>query len=130
MPAKSLVTIGIGDGGNEIGMGKVPWEVIAKNVPGGNLVACRVATDYNIVCGVSNWGGYGLAAGAWNVAGRPFDSELFSPSAERDLWEKVLQQTTLVDGVTGQRTFTVDGLAWDQYIAPLHEMGNLLGNSA
>src|SRR5262249_7000446 len=58
-----LTTIGIGDGGNEIGMGKVPWEVIRGNIPGGGLIACRVPTDYLIVCGVSNWGAYGLAAG-------------------------------------------------------------------
>ena len=26
-------TIGIGDGGNEIGMGKIPWDVIRRNIP-------------------------------------------------------------------------------------------------
>jgi hypothetical protein len=121
-PAETLTTIAIGDGGNEIGMGKVPWEVIAKNVPGGDLVACRVPVDYNIVCGVSNWGGYALAAGAWHCAGRAFDAELFSPDAEHDLWEKIVRETNLVDGMTGQRTLTVDGLAWDDYIAPLREL--------
>ena len=59
------VTIGIGDGGNEIGMGKVPYETICKNIPGGEETACRVATDYLIVAGVSNWGAYALAAGVW-----------------------------------------------------------------
>src|SRR5262249_41806717 len=61
--APDVTTIGIGDGGNEIGMGKIPWEVIRRNIPGGGLVACRVPTDRLIVCGVSNWGAYGLAAG-------------------------------------------------------------------
>ena len=56
-------TIGIGDGGNEIGMGKIPHDVIARNVPNGGLIACRVPTDHLIVCGVSNWGAYALAAG-------------------------------------------------------------------
>ncbi len=121
------VTIGIGDGGNEIGMGKIPWEVIARNVPGGGLVACRVPTDYNIVCGVSNWGAYALAAGVWHLRGRPLDPAIFSAEAERQLWEKVLQQAVLVDGITGQRTLTVDGLSWDDYIRPLEEIVALLG---
>ena len=38
-----LTTIGIGDGGNEIGMGKVPWHVIHRNINGGrlSLAACQ-----------------------------------------------------------------------------------------
>ena len=119
-------TIGIGDGGNEIGMGEIPWETIAKNVPNGGLVACRVPTDYNIVCGVSNWGAYGLAAGVWHLRGRPFDPELFSADRERELWEKVLKEAVLVDGVTGERTLTVDGLSWDDYIQPLREIAAIL----
>ena len=123
-------TIGIGDGGNEIGMGKIPWETIAKNVPNGGLVACRVPTDYNIVCGVSNWGAYGLAAGVWHLRGMPFDEELFSADRERELWEKVLREAVLVDGVTGQRTLTVDGLSWDDYIQPLREIAAILKESS
>jgi hypothetical protein len=127
---RQVTTIGIGDGGNEIGMGKIPWEVIARNVPGGGLVACRVPTDYNIVCGVSNWGAYGLAAGMWHRSGRPLDIDLFNADAERELWEKVLRQAVLVDGVTGQQALTVDGLAWEEYIRPLHEIAAILEASS
>ncbi len=123
-------TIGIGDGGNEIGMGKIPWEVIARNIPNGGLVACRVPTDYNIVCGVSNWGAYGLAAGIWHLRGKPFDADLFDADAERDLWERVLRRVVLVDGVTGERTLTVDGLSWDEYIHPLREIARILKEAA
>jgi hypothetical protein len=123
---RRVTTIGIGDGGNEIGMGKIPWEVIAKNVPGGGLVACRVPTDATIVCGVSNWGAYGLAAGVWCLSGRPFAAELFSAEAEHALWERVLREAVLVDGVTGRRELTVDGLPWDEYIRPLREIAALL----
>jgi hypothetical protein len=121
-----LVTIGVGDGGNEIGMGKIPWEVIAKNIPGGDLVACRIPVEHNIVCGVSNWGAYALAAGVWHLRDRPFDSQLFSAEAEHELWKHVLAQSTLVDGMSGQRTLTVDGLEWEDYIQPLGEMAELL----
>ncbi len=125
-PDRTYWTIGIGDGGNEIGMGKIPWETIAKNVPNGGLVACRVPTDYNIVCGVSNWGAYGMAAGVWHLRGRKFDEDLFSADRERELWEQVLKEAVLVDGVTGQRTLTVDGLSWEEYIQPLREIAAIL----
>ena len=55
-----IVTIGIGDGGNEIGMGKV-FERVAANVQYGSEIACTIASDYLISAGVSNWGGYALA---------------------------------------------------------------------
>ncbi|CAL8296345.1 unnamed protein product [Arctogadus glacialis] len=55
-----ITTIGIGDGGNELGMGKVKEKVKAL-MPNGSLVACDVAADYAITAGVSNWGGYAVA---------------------------------------------------------------------
>jgi hypothetical protein len=54
-----IESIGIGDRGNEIGAGKIPWEVFKEN-PSTNreAVFCsRVRTDYLISCGISNWGG-------------------------------------------------------------------------
>ncbi len=50
------VTIGIGDGGNEIGMGKISMETIARNINRGAQIACRVPADHLIVAGISNWG--------------------------------------------------------------------------
>src|SRR5262249_31925838 len=76
-------TIGIGDGGNEIGMGKIAWETIHRNVPNGGLIACRVPTDHLIVAGVSNWGAYALAAGVALLSGVKLPAELFDPDRER-----------------------------------------------
>ena len=42
-------------------MGKV-LEQVQKHITNGNEIATVVATDYLITAGVSNWGGYGLAA--------------------------------------------------------------------
>jgi hypothetical protein len=53
-------TIGIGDLGNEIGMGSLPHELVARSVPRGDQIWCRVACDYPIVGGVSNWAGAAL----------------------------------------------------------------------
>ena len=56
------VTIGIGDGGNEIGMGRLPQDIVVNDIPNGALIAATTATDYLIVAGVSNWGAYALLA--------------------------------------------------------------------
>ncbi|MGQ0663317.1 MAG: glutamate cyclase domain-containing protein [Pseudomonadota bacterium] len=55
-------TIGIGDGGNELGMGNLPAELVAKHVPQGDEVASVTKCDHLIICGVSNWGGWALPA--------------------------------------------------------------------
>jgi hypothetical protein len=120
-----ITTIGIGDGGNEIGMGKVGWHIIHRNVPGGGLVACRVPTDYLIVCGISNWGAYGLAAGVRLLRGMAPDHELFDSERERELLQVMVEHGPLVDGVTGKPTVTVDSLPWDRYAEPLRRLGML-----
>lgn len=118
-----ITTIGIGDGGNEIGMGKVSWDTIRRNIPGGAKVACRTATDHLIVCGVSNWGGYGLAVGARQLLGQPLEEDFFDMEQERRLLQVMVEKGPLVDGVTGQPTATVDGLSFEHYIEPLCRMG-------
>jgi hypothetical protein len=115
------VTIGIGDGGNEIGMGSIAHETIIKNIPRGDLVHCRTAVDHLIVAGVSNWGAYALAAG--------LDCHLqcFDPGRELARLEKMVAAGPLVDGVTGRCEATVDGLSWDEYAKPLVEIRDILG---
>ena len=53
--------------------------------PRGGLIACRVPTDHLIVCGVSNWGAYALAAGVALLRGAKLDPSLFDPEKEREL---------------------------------------------
>jgi hypothetical protein len=119
-------TIGIGDGGNEIGMGRLPWRVIRQNIPRGGLVACRVATDYLIVCGVSNWGAYGLAAGVLHLRGVAPPADLFDVGRERELLRVMVERGPLVDGVSGQPSVTVDGLPFDRYAEPLRRLPGIL----
>jgi hypothetical protein len=121
-PGAPITTIGIGDGGNEIGMGKLPWELIRRNIPGGGLIACRTATDYLIVSGISNWGAYGLAAGVRMLRGAAGDSELFNPGREGVLFQLMVERGPLVDGTTGQVSLSVDGLSMDRYLEPLRQL--------
>jgi hypothetical protein len=123
-----LTTIGIGDGGNEIGMGKVPWDVVRRNVPNGGQIACRVATDHLIVAGVSNWGAYGLAAGVALLRGQRLDPALFDPERERALLRLMVEKGPLVDGVRGTLNVSVDGLDFDDYVKPLRRLAELVGD--
>jgi hypothetical protein len=126
---KQVISIGIGDGGNEIGMGKIPWETIAANIATGDRIACRIATNHLIVAGNSNWGAYALAAGISFLRNQAEAGRLFNADREAQFWEAVLEKETLVDGVTGRKELTVDGQPWEEYRRPLTEMGNLLANA-
>uniref|UniRef100_A0A663M8G7 D-glutamate cyclase, mitochondrial n=1 Tax=Athene cunicularia TaxID=194338 RepID=A0A663M8G7_ATHCN len=55
-----VTTTGVGDGGNELGMGKVQ-DAVKKHIKNGDIIACDVEADFTIVAGVSNWGGYAIA---------------------------------------------------------------------
>ncbi len=121
-------TIGIGDGGNEIGMGKVPWLELTRRLTGSHAgwVPCRIATDWNILAGTSNWGGYALgAAVAWL---RRCHDLLLAETADRQLQilEAMIANGPAVDGVTRRREATVDGLPFLTYIQPWEAMRGLL----
>ena len=120
-----VTAIGIGDGGNEIGMGRIGWETIRRNIPDGGLIACRVPTDHLVVCGVSNWGAYGLAAGLRLLRGLSMDAELFDPARESVLLQVMIARGPLVDGTTGQPSLSVDGLNMDRYLEPLRQLRDL-----
>jgi len=100
MDMSDCPTIAIGDGGNEIGMGKV-----AKALQGLNIVPSTTTCDELIVADVSNWGAYGIISflSVWN---------------KRDLLGEIVPLEILryiselgsVDGVTRINQLTEDGL--------------------
>ncbi|MBZ3882562.1 UPF0317 protein [Sciurus carolinensis] len=55
-----ISSTGVGDGGNELGMGKVK-EAVRRHIRNGDVIACDVGADFAVIAGVSNWGGYALA---------------------------------------------------------------------
>ena len=109
-PDPDCLTIGIGDGGNELGMGRAGWPLIAERIPRGGAIACRVTTHRLIDCGVSTWGGWALGAG-WAMA-RGKVPQWLEPGREQALLSLMVQKAPLVDGVTGRKLPTIDGLAW------------------
>lgn len=109
--ANNIIRIGIGDGGNEIGMGKIPWNVIAANINNGANIACSTTVDHLIVAGVSNWGGYALGTGLLQSTSNSSLSMLDS-QAEWEILKLMVEQGGLIDGRLGQKVASVDGIDW------------------
>ncbi len=99
------VTIGIGDGGNEIGMGRVRTRV-AREVPNGARIASIVRTDHLVVAGTSNWGAWGVNAHLAAVTGR----SLLHTADEESRLTRAMVRAGAVDGLTGRPEPSVDSL--------------------
>jgi hypothetical protein len=116
--------LAVGDGGNEIGMGKLPAGLIAGTVPNGERIACITGCDHLVVAGVSNWGAYGLMAAlavvrdSWSPALAKF------LTAERDLavTRAIVEKSGAVDGVTARNEPTVDGFPAGIHGALINEL--------
>lgn len=113
-------TIGVGDGGNEIGMGAIPWIELRRRLSGEHAgrVPCRIACDFNIVAGTSNWGAMALAAGVCLLRDRLDVLQSWTRERHREWLEHLVENGPAVDGVTGRREATVDGLPFLTYIQP------------
>jgi len=114
-----ITTIGIGDGGNEIGMGSIPWEIIHHNIRNGNggKIACRIATDYTIVAGVSNWAGYALMAAICILLKKhSLFLDTFTVDSETMFMHHLYKKRIAVDGVFGYPSISVDGIDWKVHI--------------
>jgi hypothetical protein len=99
------VTIGVGDGGNEIGMGRVRSKLMRE----GRLmvrIASVVPVDHLVVAGVSNWGAYGIVAQLGRLTGQRL---LHTPAEERQMIEACVKAGA-VDGLTKRPEPTVDAL--------------------
>jgi hypothetical protein len=102
---RRVVTVGVGDGGNEIGMGNVRARLVRA---GGLLpaVASVVRVHHLVVAGTSNWGAYGVVAELSRATGR----SLLHSGPEEEAMVEACVQAGAVDGITRRREPTVDGL--------------------
>ena len=121
------VTIGIGDGGNEVGMGRVA-DRVAATVPHGERIASVVATDHLVVAGVSTWGAYALAAAVTQVRGVGVDLLPDADQARAQL--DAIVAAGAVDGVTGRAEATIDGRPFAETAAVLAELHRLGAGAA
>ncbi len=110
-------TIAIGDGGNEIGMGRIAEVTRQLDIRGS-----RTGCDELLVADVSNWGAYGLIS-------------LLGWLVKRDLLADVSPASLLaflsargsVDGVTRENTLTEDGLPLSECSGLIQELRCLTG---
>ncbi|HVG79475.1 MAG TPA: DUF4392 domain-containing protein [Patescibacteria group bacterium] len=115
---RAPLTIGIGDGGNEIGMGSVRT-LLARE---GRMVARTasvVPVDHLVVAGVSNWGAYGIVAQLGRITG---ESLLHTPAEELRMIDACMKAGA-VDGITRRREPTVDTLSADTHAALVALLG-------
>lgn len=125
----NATTIGIGDGGNEIGMGRFTWSEIRSRLSGerADQIPCRIATQHTIVAGISNWGAYALAASIALLRNRVDLIDRHTEESQRHLLEKIVSESGAVDGVTGRREATVDGVPFLTGIQPWSAIRRELG---
>lgn len=112
-----IPSVGIGDGGNEIGMGNlVEFIPLVETLPNDPAVT---KVDRLIISSVSNWGGYGLRPRYRVLRGRNL-----LPTIDGET--KVIQKSVdmgAVDGTTGERKYYVDGFTTEEngeLLARLH----------
>jgi len=111
--ARGIPTVGVGDGGNEIGFGAIR-EAVLRHVPHGEVLCAASATDVVLPAGVSNWGCYAILAA---LALLRDDAALaHSAALERRLIEAA-PMLGLIDGSSGKLEPTVDGMPVEVHVA-------------
>lgn len=116
-----IITAAVGDGGNEIGMGKVA-SLIPSLVNKGKQICAVVSTDYLITAGVSNWGGHALAAALSLLT----NTMLLHDAEVEMLLLKNMIDAGAVDGCTKKSTLTVDGLSLEDNIQILERLRSIV----
>jgi hypothetical protein len=114
-----IPSIGIGDGGNEIGMGNLAEIIPAVDRLPKDPAVTKV--DRLIIASVSNWGGYGLVAALSRLTGRNL---LPSVEEETQLIRRMVE-TGAVDGTSGENKYYVDNFTLEQngeLLAQLHRL--------
>ena len=112
-------TIAVGDGGNEIGMGKV-----SAALEGLNIVPAATGCDELIVADVSNWGAYAIISflSVWE------GSDLLREINPLEIL-KYISQLGSVDGVTRINQLTEDGLPVSEGESVIRELRKACGFS-
>ncbi len=111
-------TVGVGDGGNEIGMGNLAHAI--PGVAGLPARPCAIPATNLVIASVSNWGAYGIVAALSRFVQRDL---LPQPEEEAELIARMVALGA-VDGISGKRTCTVDGFTLEEngrILARLHD---------
>lgn len=119
---RGILTIGIGDHGNEIGFGSIK-ETVSETIPKGDILAATTKTDVLFPVMMSNWGCYGVEAALAFLLKRP--ELMHSPAQE----ERMLRDCLNAGGLEAAyctTDFFVDGLEGETSMAMVQFLGNIV----
>ena len=113
-------SVGIGDGGNEIGMGNFKEVIPSMDKLPNN--PCVTETTKVIAASVSNWGGFGLVAALSLIKGQ----NLLPSVEEATEWVRAIVRVGAVEGMTGEKKDWVDGRPPEEDAVCLSDLHELL----
>ena len=110
------VTIAVGDGGNELGMGNLKEYALEAGVTFSDL-----NSDYPLVAGISNWWGWGIAA---LISLNMGENILPAYEEEKSLLEAMLSAGA-IDGIVHEPQMSVDGISFEEnakFMMDIHKL--------
>lgn len=119
---RGILTIGIGDHGNEIGFGRIQ-DAVARAMPKGDILCTRVPTDILIPAMMSNWGCYGVEAALAFLLNAP--SLIHTPAQEERVLRACLDAGGL-EAIFTNTEFVADGLEGETSMACMQFLGNIV----
>lgn len=131
MNAKGKLTIGIGDGGNEMGFGRIHQQTRETvrfgsdcGCPCGGGIATTTATQHLLPAAVSNYGAYAVTAALSLGAGRP--DLLVDGATVRRLIEGVIALGCLDGGTVNPNFVGDDGIPIDAVMRTVDQLGSIV----
>ena len=113
------LTIAIGDGGNEIGMGSISNFLATQGILND---PCVTPATHLLLASVSNWGAYGLTA----MLALLTQTDLLPSASDDAAWINAMRQVGAADGVTGELgASTVDGFPSERTAAVLAHLSDI-----
>lgn len=127
---EGILTIGVGDGGNEVGFGAI-HSTVQEVMPAGRVCSCpcgggsaaAISTDVLVVSAISNWGAYGIAAMIGWLTERP-ECLVSSADVERMIRDTV--NAGAFDGALGRPTISDDGVPLGAHRAMVDLLSTIL----
>lgn len=119
-----IPTIGIGDGGNEIGMGNIR-DLVCRHIKFGKRIGSIVKVDSLVLSAVSNWGAYGLIAQASIELG---ENMIVGWNKEEEKILRALVSSGVIDGVTKKPELSVDGIPFGVHKSFLILLNSIVEN--
>ena len=130
---RGIFTVGIGDGGNEVGMGVIE-DAVKKYVPYGDKCQCPCGggiaasskVDSLVVASVCNWGGYAISGLIGRIRNKPIT--LHTPRQE-ELMMLLTVYEGAIDGITGLVDMTADSLPLEVHKSMLIMLREMISRS-